>query len=84
MGRHRLSEVELQAGRWLRALGIAKILFEEEGYHTHYLEELEQFLQRSEVRRHLPQRSPRTRGARADGSTTRHHQVGRPQGLQQQ
>ena len=24
----------LQKSRWLRALGIAKILFEDEGYHT--------------------------------------------------
>lgn len=31
-----------QSTRWLRALSIAKILFEEEGYHTAYLEEIEQ------------------------------------------
>lgn len=29
---------------WLKALGIAKILFEEEGYHTRYLESIEQLL----------------------------------------
>jgi hypothetical protein len=27
--------------QWLRAIAIAKILFEEEGYHTRYLEEIE-------------------------------------------
>lgn len=27
--------------RWLRALEIAKILFEDEGYHTEYLEDLQ-------------------------------------------
>lgn len=27
--------------RWLRALEIAKILFEDEGYHTRYLEDLQ-------------------------------------------
>jgi hypothetical protein len=31
-----------QVRRWCRALSIAKILFEEEGYHTVYLEEIEQ------------------------------------------
>ena len=30
-----------QRARWLRALSIAKILFEEEGYHTRYLDEIE-------------------------------------------
>jgi len=34
----------LQKSRWLRALGIAKILFEDEGYHTQYLREIEQFI----------------------------------------
>jgi len=29
---------------WLRALEIAKILFEDEGYHTLYLEEIEEFI----------------------------------------
>ena len=28
---------DLTIARWLRALGIAKILFEDEGYHTVYL-----------------------------------------------
>lgn len=44
-----MSGVELRAARWLRALGIAKILFEDQGYHTRYLEEIEQFVQRSDV-----------------------------------
>ncbi len=32
--------------RWLRALKIAKIIFEDQGYHTCYLEELEKFIRR--------------------------------------
>jgi len=31
-----------QFKRWLRALAIAKCLFEDEWYHTKYLEEIEQ------------------------------------------
>jgi hypothetical protein len=31
-----------QLKRWLKALEIAKILFEDEWYHTKYLEEIEQ------------------------------------------
>ena len=31
--------------RRLRALAIAKVLFEDEGYHTRFLEEIEAFLQ---------------------------------------
>ena len=34
----------LKVKRWLRALAIAKVLFEEEGYHTAYLEEIEEFI----------------------------------------
>jgi hypothetical protein len=30
--------------RWVRALAIAKILFEDQGYHTVYLEEIERYL----------------------------------------
>lgn len=30
--------------RWLDALGIAKILFEYEGYHIRYLKDLEEFI----------------------------------------
>jgi hypothetical protein len=33
--------------RWQRALQIAKILFEQEGYHTRYLQEIEDFLHRT-------------------------------------
>ncbi len=36
---------KLQLSRWLRALAIAKILFEEEGYHTVYLNEIEAHIQ---------------------------------------
>ncbi len=34
----------LKEKRWLRALAIAKCLFEDEGYHTIYLEEIETFI----------------------------------------
>ena len=34
----------LEIKRWLRALEIAKILFEDQGYHTKFLEEIEGFL----------------------------------------
>jgi len=34
----------LKEKRWLRALAIAKCLFEDEGYHTVYLEEIEEFI----------------------------------------
>jgi hypothetical protein len=32
--------------RWVRTLEIAKILFEDEGYHSLYLEEIEDFVRR--------------------------------------
>jgi hypothetical protein len=35
-----------QAKRWLKALKIAKIIFEDEGYHTAYLERIEKFIRR--------------------------------------
>jgi len=35
--------------RWLRALGIAKILFEDQGYHTRYLEEIENVIRRKDM-----------------------------------
>ena len=35
---------EIQLKRWLRALEIAKCLFEEDGYFTDYLEEIERFI----------------------------------------
>ena len=37
-----------QLKRWLKALVIAKILFEEDGYHTAYLEEIELYLAEKE------------------------------------
>ena len=36
--------------RWHRALGIAKILFEDAGYHTAYLEEIEEALTAARIR----------------------------------
>lgn len=36
--------------RWHRALGIAKILFEEQGYHTAYLTEIEEALTHARIR----------------------------------
>jgi len=35
--------------RWFRALEIAECLFEEEGYHTRYLEDLKDFLREREM-----------------------------------
>jgi len=35
--------------RWLRALGIAKILFEDQGYHCFYLEDIENFIWRKSM-----------------------------------
>jgi hypothetical protein len=40
----KLSLEELQERRWMRALEIAKICFESEGYHTRYLDEIEHFI----------------------------------------
>lgn len=34
---------------WLRALGIAKILFEDQGYHCLYLEDIENFIWRKSM-----------------------------------
>lgn len=39
-----------QIDRWLRALSIAKILFEDNGYFTDYLSEIEQFLKKVEIK----------------------------------
>ena len=36
-----------QLSRWLKALDIAKIIFEYEGYHTLYLREIEIFIKES-------------------------------------
>jgi hypothetical protein len=35
-----------EARRWLKALRIAKIIFEDQGYHTHYLDEVERIIKR--------------------------------------
>ena len=35
--------------RWFRALAIAECLFEDEGYHTKYLEDLKEFLKGEEM-----------------------------------
>jgi len=35
--------------RWLRALEIAKTVFWAEGYHTEYLEDLEEFIRREKM-----------------------------------
>jgi len=35
--------------RWLSALGIAKAVFEDEGYHTEYLEQIEFFIRRKKM-----------------------------------
>ena len=42
-----MRQVNTQYKRLLRALAIAKILFEQEGYHTQYLEEIEALLRRT-------------------------------------
>lgn len=36
----------IQINRWLRAIEIAKIVFEDEGYHTAYLNQIDQFIRR--------------------------------------
>jgi hypothetical protein len=35
--------------RWLRAMETAKILFEDDGYHKHYLDEIEHFIRRKKM-----------------------------------
>ena len=42
----RLAMADLTIPRWLRALTLAKILFEDEGYHTRYLEEIEEYIKK--------------------------------------
>lgn len=46
-----MKKLDLKSQRWLRALAIAKIIFQEEGYFTTYLEEIEAFImeQKSQV-----------------------------------
>ena len=40
----KLNPEELQKGRWLKALEIAKVLFVSEGYFDDYLKQIEQFI----------------------------------------
>jgi len=35
--------------RWLNALGIAKVVFDDEGYHSEYLEQIEGFIRRKKM-----------------------------------
>jgi len=35
---------KLETNRWLKALEIAKVIFDDEGYHILYLEQLENFI----------------------------------------
>ena len=41
-----LSVIIEEEKRWLKALKIAKIIFEDQGYPTHYLDEVERFVKR--------------------------------------
>ena len=41
----KLNFEELQKRRWLRALEIARILFDDEGYFDDYLRQIKQFIQ---------------------------------------
>ena len=38
--------MERKINRWLRALEIARTIFETEGYHTRYLREIENFIRK--------------------------------------
>ena len=38
--------IRKEVKRWLKALRIAKIIFEDQGYHTLYLDEVERFIRR--------------------------------------
>lgn len=44
--RGELSVIRKEAKRWLKALKIAKIIFEDQGYHTAYIEAMEKFIRR--------------------------------------
>ena len=41
---HKMDKELKRKKRWLNALRIAKILFEDEGYHLRYLKDLERFI----------------------------------------
>ena len=38
--------IKKEAKRWINALKIARIIFEDQGYHTLYLDEVERFIKR--------------------------------------
>ncbi len=40
---------KLETKRWFRALEIAKVVFWHEGYHTLYLEQIENFIRRKQI-----------------------------------
>jgi len=40
---------KLETNRWLKALEIAKVIFDDEGYHILYLEQLEDFIRRNRM-----------------------------------
>ena len=40
---------KLETNRWLRALGIAKVVFDDEGYHIAYLQQIEDFIRRKRM-----------------------------------
>ena len=46
---------------WLRALEIAECLFEDEGYHTRYLEDLKKFLRGEENVQSKNKRGPHSK-----------------------
>lgn len=49
---------DLTIPRWLRALAIAKILFDGEGYHTVYLEQIEEYIKKGGDHNGQQQQSP--------------------------
>lgn len=38
--------IRKEGKRWLKALKIAKFIFEDQGYHTHYLDEIERIIRK--------------------------------------
>jgi len=40
----------LQKNRWLRALQLARILFDDEGYFTYYLDQIDDFVKNQHLR----------------------------------
>jgi hypothetical protein len=54
----RLPPAALQLRRWQRALGIARILFESEGYHCLYLDQIAHFIEQHYQKSGGPTESP--------------------------